>query len=114
MIPTVPQEESGQLELKRDEVKTIEKDLIDNKRLLELAIGHSKEGRAKELKDEISTQEKYLKDLAYDIKVLEISSDGEEDSPEEEGKNSPDDEPEGSAAEESDRDGGQASGEDAE
>ena len=98
MIPQTPRGEGDdQLDLKRDEKVTIEADIVRLKRLLNLAQDHYKSKRAKELKDEIGTQEKYLEDLAYDIKELEVSFDGEPQTEEEEAPNFDDDESGGSS-----------------
>lgn len=74
MIPKTPQEEGlDQLELKRDEIETIKADLERWGRLLKLALEYGKTERAKELKNDIGTQEKYLEDLEYEVQELEIS-----------------------------------------
>ena len=71
-------EENSDLDEKRDETITIEADLEKLRRLLALAKENEKEESVERLKEEISTQEQYLKDLSYEIKELEASSDGEE------------------------------------
>ena len=70
-------EDDEALDEKRDEVTTIKADLAKLRRLRDLAKKSGSSERVEKMDDEIGTQEKYLKDLGYEIMELEVSLDGE-------------------------------------
>jgi hypothetical protein len=85
MIPKTPEATSGpdQVKEKRDEIAVQQQDLDRYKRMFEVAERHARDDEAKELADKINTQEKYLKELTYELELLEASLDEEcEDEPE--------------------------------
>jgi hypothetical protein len=79
MIPKTPEAAEGpdQVTEMKAEVAVIEADLARYKRMFVVAENNDDEKRAASLGDKIATQEAYLKELKYDLELMEASLDEE-------------------------------------